>query len=795
MSDEEDVICKACPAGRTNLEGSSSCPLCKEMYYGYIKGGDCNQCTEVELPPRLPPNLAPEELRAMVNSPNHCPGGLPGIDAFLLPLNGVWIHITDTGLVELVPCQRAHEAERPGACEPLPLHDTANDDRPAAAKCGAGYEGFLCGRCTTGFEKIDGECLPCPQFDWLALVQSLVMNVGIALFLVHKSAKPVISAPEIRLIWNKVDLTETGQLDVPSVGKVLAHLGVTVSTKQLKKEAEVYGVDDSGFVQIEDFVNVESTKRPTQTLNTVVFFVQSLGLILKDAQFFGLLDTINLDVEAATGQCIGPLSTSERFYAKVAITPVVLGLSIMLVAVPLWNLLRRTVPQAVWDTVHSPPKATKTVMRRALLNAYLFCYAPLTYAAIEMLVCVPTCGSEGCYDVLSIDYGVSCWVTPAFYVGFAAGLTTLVVFSILIPAYLLKLAKRSVLQRSASLGLHLADAAALFDRLDADNSGFLEATEIRILLLHMGQPDDTHSLQQTITEFAEARTLLYTQGQLARPFARVSSFRRTHAVIAGFGAGSLRDNAVIQGQPNREVVADTAVSKAVFERWYRTKCMQVVDDPLDVLYGTTRPSAYYWFAQILWLKTSINVLFSFSQAAKPSDAVYNWQIWLFVILAVSICVMVNKQPYVSKVDREVELVALLCLGGIAQVGSLSKAGADIGGEYVVLIVVLITIPLVASAALKAQSTWQMRLVYSSSIAKAGHPKRGCCRKLFRGGDVTVVQMRKDAQPPGPTLETSLATPGPDDDQSLELGAHDIVNDRDEDDISTKEADERAAEQA
>ena len=41
-------------------------------------------------------------------------------------------------------------------------------------------------------------------------------------------------------------------------------------------------------------------------------------------------------------------------------------------------------------------------------------------------------------DDVMIDYGVSC-ATPAFYMGFAAGVTTLVVFSILIPLYLLKI--------------------------------------------------------------------------------------------------------------------------------------------------------------------------------------------------------------------------------------------------------------------------------------------------------------------------------------------------------------------
>jgi hypothetical protein len=49
--------------------------------------------------------------------------------------------------------------------------------------------------------------------------------------------------------------------------------------------------------------------------------MQTLGLILKDADFFGILGALNLDLESATGQCVAPLSTAQRFYAKVRKTP------------------------------------------------------------------------------------------------------------------------------------------------------------------------------------------------------------------------------------------------------------------------------------------------------------------------------------------------------------------------------------------------------------------------------------------------------------------------------------------
>jgi hypothetical protein len=41
-------------------------------------------------------------------------------------------------------------------------------------------------------------------------------------------------------------------------------------------------------------------------------------------------------------------------------------------------------------------------------------------------------------------------------------------------------------------------------------------------------------------------------------------------------------------------------------------------------------------AQILWLKTLINVLFSFGRAAGPADTLYNWQVWMSILLSASV---------------------------------------------------------------------------------------------------------------------------------------------------------------
>jgi hypothetical protein len=64
--------------------------------------------------------------------------------------------------------------------------------------------------------------------------------------------------------------------------------------------------------------------------------MQTLGLILKDADFFGVLGALNLDLESATGQCVAPLTTTQRFYAKASLTPAMLVLGTVFFAKPLW---------------------------------------------------------------------------------------------------------------------------------------------------------------------------------------------------------------------------------------------------------------------------------------------------------------------------------------------------------------------------------------------------------------------------------------------------------------------------
>ena len=66
-----------------------------------------------------------------------------------------------------------------------------------------------------------------------------------------------------------------------------------------------------------------STRCTPQAIPTAIFFMQSVGLILKDAKFFGLLGALNLDLEAATGQvrCCVRISATSTVWSRLSQPP------------------------------------------------------------------------------------------------------------------------------------------------------------------------------------------------------------------------------------------------------------------------------------------------------------------------------------------------------------------------------------------------------------------------------------------------------------------------------------------
>ena len=568
----------------------------------------------------------------------------------------------------------------------------------------------MCATCVDGFSKVAGRCFECPGFDWKTLAIIVLVNFLSALFLLHKSTSATISKPELEKIWHKVDLYHANELGPNGVQKVLTLMGASLPENKLietlKKEYNAHVraetaiastshtaqeelpvqnlsddednegkptddkktyVTDQGLVVSKDsFINVRSKHSPSAAMGTAIFFVQTFGLLAKDASFFGMGEIFNLDVEEAAGRCLSPLSYSQRYFSKTVLTPVILCVG-LLVSIPIWNSIRNLLK----DKVHkSPPVIERIHVRRALVNTFLFCFAPLTRSSVEALVCINTCtdSDSKCVPVLMADMAVQCFAGEHIY---AAAFAALVLISValVIPSLLLRMVRRSRRRRDASLSLRVDQVDQWFDELDEDNSGMLEASEVKVLLTRMGEATD----EVTRWRFA--------------------------ASLDPEGAG--------------------AVSKEQFEQWYSLQVTSLVSTSFDVLYGTTRSGAYWWFMQQMWLKTLINMLYTFGIANQ-----FDWHVWMHTLLAVSVILMVNQHPYISPLDQQVELFALLSLAAVAHVSSIFKLGVNWDSAYLGLTVMLFMIPIL---------TFVCGTVYLKRKAKKNE-------KLPSNGKVAVVQM-------------------------------------------------------
>merc|ERR1712166_491002 len=111
----------------------------------------------------------------------------------------------------------------------------------------------------------------------------------------------------------------------------------------------------------------------------------------------------------------------------------------------------------------------------------------------------------------------------------------------------------------------------------------------------------------------------------------------------------------------------------------------------DVLFGAYQPSAYWWFMQVLWLKTGINMLFTFGYFGT-----FKWHLWVHLLLAASVCLMVLAAPHTNLVDSTIELFVLVCLAGVTHVASIFKSGEEWTARYLVATAVLALLPLVAT---------------------------------------------------------------------------------------------------
>eukprot|EP01052_Picozoa_sp_SAG31_P002896 SAG31_NODE_105_length_25008_cov_17.439399_9_plen_170_part_00 len=153
--------------------------------------------------------------------------------------------------------------------------------------------------------------------------------------------------------------------------------------------------------------------------------------------------------------------------------------------IPVWNRLRQArLLTKVWTKMDAPLHVKTTHFKRALLNTYLFCYAPLTQNAVQMLICVNTCNDgTDCEMVMEVDYGLACSSSGVKHAQVVAVLV-LAIMCLAVPLLLLHWAYQGVRERKVSLALQLSDIDTWFDEIDRDQSGQLEKVRLAPLWIY-----------------------------------------------------------------------------------------------------------------------------------------------------------------------------------------------------------------------------------------------------------------------------------------------------------------------
>eukprot|EP01043_Picozoa_sp_COSAG02_P034565 COSAG02_NODE_2426_length_8891_cov_4.565059_2_plen_1149_part_00 len=710
--------CEQCEVGRTGWWPGTGCPVCEVGFYSLTADGVCESCVDtLKMPdPRQIKSVVPPVLSEA------CWGGLPGVAAGICPMPGVWVHPSSlaTGTPEILPC------EADGACifqydcvwvSDIGIFGARNADNRSAygdptflsnelpglapgAVCGPGNEGFLCASCKEGFTKIGGVCIECSSFDFRALAVSFLVSLGSAFFLLHKSTgTAVVSPDELRQLWSKVDHSEAptndrtrtgyGYLSVDkALGVRYGHFGRTPEqterlasesfaqmgdaqreeelkemgksvmlltgirlTEQQKNDMVKQHFGGHGPISVNDFCRVRGKSQPTTGFAVAIFFVQTFALLAKDAGFFGFADALNMDSEQALGACVAPLTYHQRFFSKLIITPLIMFAGVPL-SQPVWNRMRQIgCLKARFAKMNLPTSITPVHRQRGILNAFLYCFAPLTRLAIEALVCVPTCSdeeSDQCPQVLAFDQGVRCFEGEHKVTGIIA-IVVLFVMAIAIPILLIMRVQHARNKRNQSLTLKVNEVEKWFNSIDVDGSGELDRDEVRELLAKLGEGKSKSKFEKNWEEL---------------------------------------------DQPDENGVKDGVISLDEFSDWYMKRVEAVPDTPYDVLFGAYSAGGYWWFMQVLWLKTAINMLFTFGYFGT-----FQWHLWVHLALATSVCLMVLSQPHTSRVDYVIELFVLLCLAAVTHVSSIFKSGEEWGTRYLVATAVLAFLPLITTFSL------------------------------------------------------------------------------------------------
>ena len=200
---------------------------------------------------------------------------------------GVWIQLPaasnrfEVQLPQLLACETGQACQSTETCRGWMNESVRCIDTPLHR-----HTGHMCSSCKAGYSKVGGICVECPGYNYVTMALSVAITFLMSMFLLHKSTASFVSALEIGLLWDKVDMN-AGCLDLSGVRKVLHLLGIDIvdDNKLMKMMIKDFGAESETelsqestlLVQKAHFVTARSQASPTAAVGIFVFFVQTFG--------------------------------------------------------------------------------------------------------------------------------------------------------------------------------------------------------------------------------------------------------------------------------------------------------------------------------------------------------------------------------------------------------------------------------------------------------------------------------------------------------------------------------------
>ena len=271
--------------------------------------------------------------------------------------------------------------------------------------CSSGYEGPLCGVCSSGYYRQLQICEPCPSKKWIVGQLSIITAVVLIFF--------------VGLAWNSVRKTKTARAR-PFIDMLLSKLKIVI-----------------GFYQV--------TYGLLQTFSYIKW-PESLEVIGKYSGIFQM-DLLQI----APIQCLFPGLHVDAFgnlFATMAINAAVIGLCSLAYVVRKVHIIRN-------QTLTSEERSTKFSETKEFVyrNAFFFLY--IMYlgtcsktASVLPTVCRKLCRhdkDESCISYLKTDYSIQCHVSMYNHLLVVAFISTAYVLALPVASFIALWRQRRVL--------------------------------------------------------------------------------------------------------------------------------------------------------------------------------------------------------------------------------------------------------------------------------------------------------------------------------------------------------------